>query len=162
MRRLFVVFYLFLTAFVQAQELPSLPANGFSFPIGSRFTVKLHSIDSIHFDYSIVAFEAFEEIVDTWDNDHLFEEEGEEGTIEFFFCLGTRGKTEKEREENMQVLLIMKNRTKHALYYYSDIQMEVEGEFKETSNAGTFPGVKSMEMWPYAVYQIGLHDFRLR
>ncbi len=53
----------------------------------------------------------------------------------------------------------MKNRTEYALTYNSDIQTEENGEFKATSNPGTFPGAKGTEMWPYVIYQIGLNGF---
>jgi hypothetical protein len=119
-----------------AQDLPTEPRNGFAFPIGSKFTIKLHPTDSLIFDYSIIKFEQFDKIVDTWENDELFKEKGEDGTIEFYFCLSTSGKTEKEREEKMKVLLIMKNRTKYSLKYNSDIQRQEEGEFLYTSNVG--------------------------
>lgn len=144
-----------------AQELPSIPSNGFAFPLGTKFTIKLHQIDSTHFDYSIIEFESFEEIIDIYDNDGLFEESGQEGTIEFYFCLGTSGDTEEERDKSMRVLLVMKNRTEHILSYESDILTTEDGEFESTSNVGVFSGAISIEMWPYMIYQIGLHDFKL-
>jgi len=55
----------------------------------------------------------------------------------------------------------MKNRTDYTLSYKSDIQREENGEFEETSNVGTYRGAKGTEMWPYMIYQIGLHDFEL-
>lgn len=61
----------------------------------------------------------------------------------------------------MKVLLVMKNRTKHALSYASDIQTKEDGEFKETSNVGTFPNAQGTEIWPYMIQQIGLHDFKI-
>lgn len=141
--------------------MPTEPANGFAFPIGTKFTIKLHPTDSSHFDYSIIEFAPFQETIDTWDNEKLFKKNGQEGTIEFYFCLGTSGKTEKEKEKNMKVLLLMKNRTKYSLSYISDIQTTEDGEFKETSNARTFSGAKGTEMWPYMIYEIGLHDFKI-
>ena len=143
----------------KSQDLPTEPQNGFTFPIGSKFVIKLHPTDSTHFDYSIIKFEPFEDVVDTWENDSLFNENGEEGTIEFYFCLGTSGKTEKEREEKMKVLLIVKNRSEYSLNYNSDIQLQEEGKFENTSNVGTHSGVKGTEMWPYMIYQIGLNNF---
>jgi hypothetical protein len=43
----------------------------------------------------------------------------------------------------------------------SDIQREDGGEFEETSNVGTYSGALGTEMWPYMIYQIGLHDFKI-
>ena len=143
-----------------SQELPTEPENGFVFPLGSKFTIKMHPIDSLNYHYSIIKFEPFQETVDIWETDSLFSENGIEETIEFYFCLGTRGETDVEKEKNMKVLLIMKNRTNRSFNYYSEIQTEEEGEFKETSNVGTYSGAKGTEMWPYMIYTIGLTDFK--
>ena len=86
MKRFLIITFLAITFFAQAQELPSEPANGFAFPIGSKFIIKLVPTDSVNFDYSVISFEPFEEIVDVFENDELFEEEGEENTIVFYFC----------------------------------------------------------------------------
>jgi len=160
MRKLLTITFLAITYIAQAQELPSEPANGFAFPIGSKFVIKLIPTDSVNYDYSVLSFEPFEEIVDTYENAELFEEKGEENTIVFYFCFGTRGETDQEREKNMKVLLLMKNYSKEVLKYTSDIQREEDGEFEETSNVGTFPNAKGTEMWPYMIYSIGLREFR--
>lgn len=159
MKKIILILILAISFSSYSQELPTEPANGFAFPIGSKFTIKLYPLDSTSFNYSIIKFEPFPDIVDTWENDDLFEEKGEKGTIEFYFCLGTSGETEKDREENMKVLLLMKNRTEYSLNYNSDIQIQEEGEFENTSNIGTHPNVKGIEMWPYMIYQIGLNGF---
>lgn len=161
MKQLFLILFLATNIVAFSQELPTEPANGFAFPIGTKFTIKLYPTDSTHFDYSIIELEPFQETIDTWDNNQLFKESGQEGTIEFYFCLGTNGKTKEEQDENMKVLLLMKNRTKYALSYKSDIQTTEDGDFKETSNVGTFSGAKGTEMWPHMIYQIGLHDFEI-
>ena len=162
MKKIILILILAISFSSYSQELPTEPANGFAFPIGSKFTIKLHPIDSTSFDFSIIKFEPFQDIIDTWENDDLFEENGEKGTIEFYFCLGTSGETEEEKEKNMKVLLLMKNRTEYSLNYNSDIQIKEEGEFEKTSNVGTHPNVKGTEMWPYMIHQIGLNGFKLR
>ncbi|MEZ4797893.1 MAG: hypothetical protein R2785_12085 [Flavobacteriaceae bacterium] len=159
MKKIILIAFLIIGIGANGQELPTEPENGFAFPIGSKFTIKLHPTDSINFDYSIIKFEPFQEIVDTWENDNLFEEKGEAGTIEFYFCLGTSGETEAEKEKNMKVLLLMKNRTEYSLNYNSDIQIKENGEFEKTSNVGTHPGAKGTEMWPYMIHQIALNGF---
>ena len=160
MKRILTITLLVIACVTQAQELPSEAANGFAFPIGSKFTIKLIPEKSGNYNYSIIAFEPFEEIVDLFENDTLFEEKGEENTIVFYFCLGTRGETDQEREKNMQVLLLLKNYSKEALNYTSEIQVEEDGEYKWTSNVGTYPNVKTMEMWRDMIYSIGLRDFK--
>ena len=77
MNKLFLLILLVIGFSLNAQELPTEPENGFAFPIGSKFTIKLHPTDSVNFDFSIIKFEPFQEIVDTWENDKLFEEKCE-------------------------------------------------------------------------------------
>ena len=160
MKKIFLFTFIIFSITTNAQDLPTIPANGFAFPIGSKFTIKLYAVDSINFDYSVIAFEQYSETVDTWENDNLFAPEGQDSTITFYFCLGTHGDSKKEKEKNMQVLLLMKNYTKMALKYSSDIQRKEDGEFESTSNVGTFPGAKGTEMWPYMIYMIGLKEFK--
>jgi len=144
----------------KAQELPTIPANGFSFPIGTRFTIKLTPIDSTNFDYSIIEFEKFEKTVDTYKHDDLFNKTGKDSTITFYFCYGTDGDNEAEKKENMKILLLFKNYSKYMLNYTSEIQRKENGEYESTSNVGTFPGAMGNEMWPYMIYSIGLREFK--
>jgi hypothetical protein len=160
-KSLLILFLVTVNLMVFSQDLPTEPANGFAFPIGSKFTIRLIPVDSISFDYSIIEFEPFQESVDTWENDSLFDEKEKNGTIEFYFCLSTSGDTKKEKKENRKIILLMKNRTDYSLSYKSDIQREKNGEFEKTSNVGTYTGAKGTEMWPYMIYQIELHDFRI-
>jgi len=160
MKKILVFIFLIFSTMTNAQELPTIPANGFAFPIGSKFTIKLYAVDSVNYDYSVIAYEPFDKTVDTWEHDSLFETAGKDSTITFYFCLGTHGDSEAEKKKNMKVLLLMKNYSKMALKYSSDIQREENGEFKETSNVGTFPGAKGNEMWPYMIYMIGLKEFK--
>lgn len=161
MKKLLFVF-MFASLSTGAQHLPSDPANGFSFPIGTKFTLALHPVDSTRFDVSVVAWESFQEVVNAFETDDLFAEKGAPGTIDFYFCLGTMGEKEGEGDENTQVLLLFKNRSSYALSYTSEIQVEEGGGFQPTSNAGSFPGVVTSELWPYVIYQIRLQDFMVR
>ena len=162
MKKLIVILILIINFGAYSQNLPTEPANGFAFPLGTKFTIKLHPTDSTNFDYSIIEFEPFQDIIDTWENDSLFKENAEKnGTIEFYFCLGTSGETEEEKDKNMKVLLLMKNRTEYSLEYNSDIQREENGKFETTSNVGTYSGAKGTEMWPYMIQQIALNEFKI-
>ena len=161
MKKLIIILILIISFGAYSQDLPTEAANGFAFPLGTKFTIKLHPTDSTNFNYSIIEFKPFQSIIDTWENDSLFKSEEKNGTIEFYFCLGTNGETEEERDKNMKVLLLMKNRTEYNLKYNSDIQIAEDGEFKYTSNVGTYSGAKGTEMWPYMIQQIALNDFRI-
>ena len=145
---------------LKTQELPSVPANGFSFPIGSKFTIKLTPVDSNNFNYSVIEFEKFDKTVDTYNHDGLFNKTGNDSTITFYFCFGTQGDNEAEKKENMKVLLLMKNYTKYMLKYTSEIKRKENGEYESTSNDGTFSGSISNEIWPYMIYSIGLREFK--
>lgn len=143
-----------------SQELPTIPSSGFSFPLGSKFTIKLISTDSSIYDYSIIEFESFQEIIDSRKIDNLFPKEGPENTISFYFCLGTYGETDEEKEKNMRIHLYMKNYTTKAFDYISEILRDEDGEYENTSNIGSYPGAIGNEIWPYMIYFIGLRDFQ--
>jgi hypothetical protein len=160
-KTLFIIILTTINFLVKAQDLPTIPANGFSFPIGSKFTIKLIPIDSTNFDYSIIEFEKFDKTVDTYKHDDLFNKTGNDSTITFYFCLGTHGDNKAEKETNMKVLLLMKNYTKYMLNYTSEIQRKEDGEYEPTSNVGTFSGAMGNEMWPYMIYSIGLRGFKI-
>ena len=160
MKKILLIASLIISCLAQAQDLPTIPASGFAFPIGTKFTIKLIAVDSVNYNYSIIAFEKFDKMVDTYNHDDLFEKEGNDSTITFYFCLGTNGKSKSEKQKNTQVLLLMKNYTKMAFEYSSDIQRIQHGEFEATSNIGMFPGAMGMEMWPYVIYTIGLKEFK--
>lgn len=160
MRKILTVLFCLICASLHAQDLPTNPEKGFSFPIGTKFTLKLHPVDSTNFDISVVEFEPFTEVVDSRDNNHLFSDKGEDDTIVCYFCFATRGETEEEKEKNMKIYLLFKNYSKEYLQYMSDIQRTEDGEFESTSNVGMFPSAKGTEIWPYMIYAIGLHDFQ--
>jgi len=160
MKKLFFILIMGLSYLVCAQELPTKPANGFSFPLGSKFTIKLTNTDSLDYNYSIIAFEPFQKIVNSREFDTLFTKDGEENTITFYFCLGTYGDTEEEKEKNTKVHLLMKNYSKKAFNYTSEIQIKEDGEYEPTSNIGSYPNAIGNEMWPYMIYFIGLKEFR--
>lgn len=162
MRQTLTLMFIFfnLNCFAQ-QQLPSPYANGYSFPIGTKFTIKLDTANLESIKYSIVKFESVDGIISSDKTDDLFDKTGEDSTIDFYFCIATHGDTKQEKDKNMQVLLLMKNRTKLALNYFSEIKLKEDSEFKETSNIGTFPGATGTETWPYMIYEIGLRNFKV-
>jgi hypothetical protein len=99
MRKLFVFTCLMFSISTFAQQLPTIPSNGFAFTIGTKFTIKLVPTDSSFFDYSVIAFESFQKTVDSWDNDNLFDKDGQDSTITCYFCYGTHGKTKRRKKK---------------------------------------------------------------
>ena len=160
MKKILTITFLMVTYFVQAQELPSKPANAFAFPMGSKFVIKLIPTDSVNFDYSVIAFEQFHKIVDILENDELFEEKGEENTVVFYFCFGTFGKPDEDKQKNMQSVLLMKNYSNVDLKYTSEIQRQKDGKFESTSNVGIYSNLKVWETWPYPIFMIGLKELK--
>lgn len=161
MKKLFLSLF-FFPLMIYCQDLPTQPANGSAFPIGSKFTLKFYPVDSAHYNFSIISFEQFHEIVDIHEDESLFQEKGQDSTITFYFCFGTRGATEAERKSNMKILLIMKNYSKIAFNYSSEIQIKKKRKkFLPTSNVGTFPGAITTEIWSNMIYFIRLKDFKV-
>ncbi len=60
MKKLTPLLFLLFSLKAIAQELPTEPAPGFAFPIGSKFTIEMVQIDSVNFDFSIIQFEPFQ------------------------------------------------------------------------------------------------------
>ncbi len=67
MKKITTLFFLLLSVGAFAQQLPTEPAPGFAFPIGTRFTIKMVQVDSVNFDFSIIEFEEFRQTVDTYE-----------------------------------------------------------------------------------------------
>jgi len=63
--KILLLLFLFLGLLSQAQEIPSIYANGYSFPLGSKFTIKLHAVDSVNFNFSVIAFEQYTQTLAT-------------------------------------------------------------------------------------------------
>ncbi len=160
MRKILTIVFIAITSLTQAQGLPAESVNGFSFSLGTKFTIKLTPTDSVNFNYSIISIEPFQKTVDISDNDHLFEKQGDDNTIVFYFCPGTYGKM-PGNVSFMPILLLMKNYSKYNLSYTSEVQRVENGEYEPTSNIGTSPNVKSIEMWPYIIHSLTLKEFRL-
>jgi len=128
MKKLLIITFLAITYIAQAQEFP-LRVEGKTLlgtTLWAKIIVKLIPVNSANFDcydYDIIVYEPFKEIVNTEKTDELFEEKGEENTIVFYFTFGTHGKTEEEKKENMGVVLLSKNYTQIPyLNYVSEIQ----------------------------------------
>lgn len=161
MNKIFITFVIILLGVsAKNQTLDTIPQEGFAFPIKSKITLKLVPADSLKYKYYILKYEPFDEIIDTYENDKYISKNLEENTIELIFCVGTHGDTEKEKKENYQSLLLIKNGTKYPLEYEADMRVYKKEEFEPTSVVPLYPNVKNMEMWPYLIEEIGLHGFR--
>jgi len=100
-KTIFIIILSALGTLLCAQPLsePNEPNNGFAFPIGSEFTIKLHPTAPGKYDFSVINFEPFEGVVALWNNEYLFPKEGEDNTILIYFCYGTLGETQAEKDK---------------------------------------------------------------
>lgn len=121
MKKLLTITFLAITYIAYAQELPSKHAIGFAFPMWSKFVIKIIPTDSVFYDCSVLSREPFEEIVNTWKMNELFEKKGEENTVVFYFTLGTHGNTDDDKEKNLGVVLLSKSYSQKRLGYASEI-----------------------------------------
>lgn len=143
-----------------AQTFPTLPNKDKKVQIGTKVVFKLVPTDSAIYDISILSEEPFETIIDMYHYDSLFTDTSIDSVLVCYFCIGTYGKTEKERTKNMKVVLLIKNKSSYNLAYDSEIRTVEYGDFEKTSNVGCFAGATTMEQWPYMIYTIGLSNFR--
>jgi len=155
-----LVFLFLLYGFVLAQNSEPIQATaGFAFPLGVKVIIRLEPIDSVHFNYSVVKSENMNSVIDSQNTDKFLTKKLDENCLEFLFCIGTHGETDKERRGNYETLLILNNQTPYNLDYKADIQLPNSPDFKPTSVLTLFSHVKSREIWPYRIDMIGLHSF---
>lgn len=140
----------------------TLPEPDFySFPLGCRFQLKLQLIDEKNLSYEVENFEPFQEIVDLHDNDSIFRPQIRGNTMEFIFCISSRGEA-KEDGSNLLTTLYIRNNTEYYIDYKAEILIQGGETYKETSVLGIFSGIKSTEMWPYPIDYISLDDFEIK
>jgi len=149
---LFIVF----GVHIYGQVIDSIPRQGFSFPIGSRVTIQLIPVDSVNFNYRVIKFEAYHEIIDIESNKKLLPDSIGNNIVEFIFSYGRYGSDEKNNE--YKIVLELRSSVTAALEYKADIQVPNQ-VFKSTSVEPLFHMVVSKELWPYQIDMIALHDF---
>lgn len=160
MKIICVLLFIAFGKIAHAQDFSNTFMAGYSFPLGSKFTIKLNPIDSVNYNFSVVKFEMFQTTVNTDSLEVLFDKVGNDSTIVCYFVVGTSGNTDEEKQKNRRIVLILKNYTSMSFGYSSDIQQKEGGEFTPTSNVGTYSGAIQMEIWPYMISYIGLRNFK--
>ena len=121
-------------------------------PVNTKFTIKVTKVDEFNFKYSILKAEPYNKKLEMWNNEGLFEENGKDETLEFYFAETT----------NNNYMILMQSRSKYSIKFKSEIQAEENGEFIEIQNVGTHKGSKTTESWAKKTYKIRLSDFRLK
>ena len=160
MKKIFLLLLMTICVVINAQTIPTLPCKAKKIPIGTKVVFKLVPTDSAIYDISILSEEPFETIIDMFNHDSLFTDIRIDSVLVCYFCIGTYGDTEEERNQNMNTVLLIKNKSSYNLSYDSEIRTVEYGDFEKTSNVGCFAGATTMEQWPYMIYTIGISNFR--
>ncbi|MGL4806777.1 MAG: hypothetical protein ACRC26_10575, partial [Bacteroidales bacterium] len=121
--------------------------QGFVFPIGCRVVIQLDSISATgNPDYSVVYYEDFAEIIDTYDNINHFFRDQPKNTVQFIFTIATHGKTKQEVERNYRSILLIRSRYPYELNYHAAISSPETEELNPTKVLTLLPNVKNTEL----------------
>ncbi|MGL5785480.1 MAG: hypothetical protein ACRCX4_01470 [Bacteroidales bacterium] len=136
--------------------------HGFVFPLGCRAVLQIDpATKSGICKYTVIYFEEFPEVIDTYDNENIFFKNAPKNTIQVIFTVSTHGKERNEVEKNYRTSLFIKSNYAHKLKYKADILRTNATDFSETSVMPVFNQVKTVELWPYLIQSIALYDFEI-
>jgi hypothetical protein len=146
------------------KTLPTNIANSAEFPINKKFTIKLSTSDSIHFDFSTIHFERYNGSFNYGDLASNFSKDStKNGTLEMYFCIGIRGLKQAPGDRSARVLLVMKNRTGIDLAYDVETQKKIHSKkYVPDTNSGVEAGTIAIEKWDDMLNDIRLSNFRIK
>ncbi|MGL5318888.1 MAG: hypothetical protein ACRC9Q_09410 [Bacteroidales bacterium] len=134
----------------------------FILPLGCRVVLQ---VDSILRDgsckYSVIYYEEFSQIIDTYDNEALFFKDVPDNAIQIVFSISTHGKTRTDVQKNYRSALFIKSNLPENIKYKADIQNGHSDEYINTSVYPVFKQIKSTELWPGLIKSITLYDFKI-
>ncbi|MBN2518884.1 MAG: hypothetical protein JXB17_00125 [Bacteroidales bacterium] len=159
LKRAFIFFIFIISTLISiSQNTKENLVDTYSFFLGSKFSLELYPKDSINFDYRIINYEPFEEIIELFEADSIFSDTIINGSIEFIFCIGKTGTGEKDAD--YKTVLKIRNNTEYPLKYFADIKIWNTDSFTNTNVVDLLPNVKTTEFWPYKIDLIGLYGFK--
>jgi hypothetical protein len=146
------------------KNLPTSVANSAEFPIHKKFTLKLYTTDSIHFDFSTIHFERYKETFNYADLASNFSKDSaKNGTLEMYFCSGILGLKQAPGDRSARVVLVMKNKTGVDLAYDVEIQKNIHTKkYRPDTNSGVEAGTIAIEKWDDMLNDIRLSNFRIK
>ncbi|MGL4779922.1 MAG: hypothetical protein ACRCXN_03715 [Bacteroidales bacterium] len=134
--------------------------QGFVFPMGCRVVIQLDTTTvTSNPDYSVLYYEDFTEIVDTYDNISHFFIDQPKNTVQFIFTVSTHGKTKTEVERNYRSILLIRSRYPYELSYHAAISSPKTAELNPTKVLTLLPNIKNTELWQYFTDSIAIYDF---
>ena len=155
MKRIITLIILILTLSSYGQEESDVTSGTYTFPIKTKFTIKLIPNGSGTFDYSVIKVESYDKVIGNWDDEKVFDEKAEDETIEFCFCL------EKDWSDarNTKTMLLLKSKSQYSFKFKTEIQTEKDGEFKENFNMGAHSNSVTSDRWAKKTFQIRISGF---
>jgi hypothetical protein len=161
MKRVIIFLILIANFNTYAQQEQTTATEKWTFPIKTKFTVKVIPTSTGDFKYSVIKVEPYTKIVDASNSAKVFKKKGEKETIEFCFCLEIPWDRDPKKDDPYMMLL-MNNRSKYSFKFKTEIQTEKDGVFKKISNIGTHAGSTTSDRWAKETYQIRISEFELK
>lgn len=128
------------------------PTNTVKF--NTRFTLALHTNDSVNYTYTIKSQETFYKNVNLSETRSLFDTIVPRDEIQGIFTYGKIG-------NNFNVILMLKSGLKQPLTYELKIKKSDESKVVKTSVVKLHPNVTSTELWPYDIDYIEFSNFKI-
>jgi hypothetical protein len=146
------------------KNLPTSVANSAEFPINKKFTIKLYTTDSIHFDFSTIHFERYNVSFNYADLASNFSKDSTKNcTLEMCFCIGILGLKQAPGDRSARVVLVMKNKTGVDLAYDVETQKKIHTKkYVPVTNCGVETATIAIEMWNDMLKDIRLSNFRIK
>ena len=121
--------------------------------MNSKFTLKLETLDSIHYSFRVIKTEPFYQTVNLSESKSLFDENIENGHIQGIFTYGKFG-------NRTNCFLMLKNGLTQSLDYELKIKLKNKKKPVKTSVVSLYPNVVSTELWSYDIEYLIFSNFK--
>ena len=122
--------------------------------INTKFTLTLHTTDSVNYTCTLKNQEVYDEIINLSDAASILEKEVQQGEIEGIFTYGKFG-------DKLNIFLVLKSGLNIPLDYDLKIKVSKKRKPIKTSVVSLNPNVPSTELWPYQIDYILFSGFRV-
>lgn len=123
--------------------------------LGRKVVIKLDdTLTDGHYGFTVISSEKIDTSMSFLENEQYFPEEGEEGTIIFYFVNSSWS------DKRDCIVLMMKSFAKESLEYDTEIRGIGSREYVSTSNDGLFAGVRGTEIWNDPLSAIRISNIR--
>lgn len=116
--------------------------------------IKMEKSNSNH-GFTVLSIEPYNEIVNAWDTENVFKPKGEKETLEICFCKGI------DQNKELKILFVQ-SRSKYSFTFDTEIQLEIDGEFKSVSNVGSHTKSKTTEIWEWDIKKLRISNLKIK